>query len=265
MSRPSDPVALRSPVMLRFFARVMDRQLGRNFHAVRLARPGLPDLPEGRPLMVVANHPSFWDPALFMALATRLFPQRESYGPIDAEMLRRYRFMARIGLFGVAQGDPRGAAQFLRTAQPLVEDPGRMLWITAQGHFADPRDRPLRLQPGAAHLLARVPGLMALPLAVEYPFWTESRPEALACFGAPVEARPGEGPEAANARLTGALEAAQDRLAGLSQGRDASAFDRLLGGRAGVGGIYDAFGRARAAMTGRRWQAEHMPQERADK
>ena len=47
--RPGDPVALRHPGMTRFFAGVMARQMAGSFRAVRLARPGLPDLPSGRP------------------------------------------------------------------------------------------------------------------------------------------------------------------------------------------------------------------------
>jgi 1-acyl-sn-glycerol-3-phosphate acyltransferase len=73
-------VALRSPAMCRFFAEVMDRQMRRSFRAVRLARPGAPRLPEGRPVVVYSNHPSWWDPAFFIVLAPRLFPDRESYG-----------------------------------------------------------------------------------------------------------------------------------------------------------------------------------------
>ena len=47
MSRPptEDPVALRQPAVARFFGGVMARQMASSFRAVRLAKPGLPDLP----------------------------------------------------------------------------------------------------------------------------------------------------------------------------------------------------------------------------
>ncbi|WOI57743.1 lysophospholipid acyltransferase family protein [Palleronia sp. LCG004] len=253
-----DPVALRSPSMCRFFAGIMRRQMRQGFRAVRLARPGLPDLPGDRPLLVYANHPSWWDPAFFILLAAEIFTDRESYGVIEAPMLEKYRFMRRIGLFGVERDPRRGGAQFLRTGERLMADPARMLWVTAQGGFADPRLRPPELQGGVARLMARCPETVALPLAVEYPFWSEKRPEALALFGTPVTHDGTEPPEALNGRLSAALDTAMGDLADRATARDPAAFTRLLAGRSGVGGIYDAWGRLRAAAQGRRYVADHM-------
>ena len=64
------------------------RYMGRNFHAVRLAlctRPA--DLPDG-PLVVVLNHPSWWDPLMGMVLSD-LLPDRRHYAPIEAAALAR--------------------------------------------------------------------------------------------------------------------------------------------------------------------------------
>lgn len=256
--RPDDPVAARSRALTRFFTGVMRRQIRRGFRALRLARPGLPALPPDAPLVVYANHPSWWDPAVFIVLAEALFPDRAGYGPMEAEALERYRFMKRIGLFGVTPGTAAGAARFLRTGRRILADPRRMLWVTAQGSFVDPRVRPLRLQPGIAHLMSRVPGAVALPLALEYPFWSEKRPEALAAFGTPVTA-PGMPPDALAAALARALEAAQDDLAARAMARDPAAFVRILGGRAGVGGVYGRWQALRAAAGGRRQAPDHLP------
>lgn len=251
----AEVIALRSPAMCRFFARVMQRQMRGAFHRVRLARPGLPDVPPDRPLIVYSNHPSWWDPAFFMVLATLLFPGREGYGPIDARMLEKYRFMRRIGIFGVDLGSRAGAAAFLRTAEAILAEPSRMLWVTAQGHFADPRTRPVELRGGVARVAARVPSAVAVPLAVEYPFWTEKQPEALARFGDPVE--PAAAPEA----FEGALEATMDRLARDAMARDPARFTPLLTGRSGVGGVYDLWRGGAAALQGRRFRPEHEVEE----
>lgn len=251
-----DPVALRHPQMTRFFAAVMARQMAASFRAVRLARPGLPDLPPGRPLVVYSNHPSWWDPAYFMVIHPRLFPDREGYGPMEAAMLDRYRFFRRIGIFGVDAGSRKGAARFLATSQAILADPRRMIWITAQGRFADPRQRPLDIRSGVAHLLARMPQAIAVPLALEYPFWSEKRPEALAAFGAPLE---GTADAAAWApRLERALTETSDRLATLAMARDPSAFVSLLSGRSGVGGVYETWQRLRSLARGERHVPDHM-------
>ncbi len=67
-----------------------------------------------------------------------------------------------------------------------------MLWITAEGAFTDHRARPVALRPGLAHLARQVPGAVILPLALDYTFWNESRPEALLRFGDAAAERAGE-------------------------------------------------------------------------
>ena len=251
-----DPVALRSPAMCRFFARVMDRQVRGAFRAVRLLAPGPPDVPADAPLVVYANHPSWWDPALFIVLTTRLFPNRESYGPMEAEALERYRFMRRIGLFGVDPGTRAGAARFLKVGAHVLSRPDRIMWMTAQGRFADPRERPVELRPGLAHLLARVPDAVALPMAVEYPFWSEKRPEALAAFGEPI--RHEGDPAGTEAALARGLTATMDRLAEAAATRDPARFGTVFGGARGVGGVYGLWSRARAAVKGRNYDPDHV-------
>lgn len=255
---PADPVRLRSPALCRFFAGVMARQMRRSFRAVRLARPGAPELPAGRPVIVYSNHPSWWDPVFYIVLAPRLFPDRESYGPMEERALERYGFMKRIGIFGVATESRAGAARFLATSRTILEDPRRMLWVAAQGRFSDPRERPVRLRPGVAHLMARLPGALALPLAFEYPFWSERRPEALAAFGPPLDAGEGGDAQAWTGRLERALETTADRLASWALARDPAAFELLLGGRAGVGGVWGGWSRLRAAARGERYLLDHM-------
>ncbi|CAO3441624.1 hypothetical protein [Azospirillum argentinense] len=253
-----DPVALRSPALCRFFGAVMARRMRRDFHALRLARPGWPDLPADRPVIVCLNHPSWWDPALLIVMGTTRYRDRPGYGPIDAAMLRRYRFMARIGLFGVEPGRA-GAAAFLRHGRNILADPRSMLWITAEGAFTDPRRRPVILRPGIAHLVRRAPEAVVVPLAVEYPFWDESTPEALARFGEPMPASAFAGqpvPDIA-AAMEHRLEATMDALALDAQSRDPARFRTLIDGSAGVGGVYDLWRRARAWAGGHRFTPAH--------
>jgi len=253
---PDDPTTLRSPGMCRFFAGVMKRQMSRGFRAVRVLKPGLPDIPEGRPIVFYSNHPGWWDPAFYMVLQTLLLPDREGYGPMEADALEKYRFMKRIGIFGVDPGTRAGAARFLRVGTHVLSKPDRCIWMTAQGRFADPRERPVTLRTGLAHLMARVPDACAIPLAMEYPFWSEKRPEALCHFGRPVD-------PSGNARdwqdaLEDGLTAAQDRLAEAAMARDPAEFDTILGGARGVGGIYGGWSRLRAFVEGRRYDPDHI-------
>ncbi|MEM7642505.1 MAG: lysophospholipid acyltransferase family protein [Pseudomonadota bacterium] len=252
-----DPVALRSPFKVRFFTDVMRRQMYGNFRAVRLLKPGLPNLPPDAPLVVYLNHPGWWDPAFFIVLRAALLPDHEGYAPMENAALERYGFMKRIGVFGVDPGSPAGAVRFIRIGQHLLSNPKRSLWLTPQGRFADPRERPVTLQAGLAHLMARVPGAVALPLAMEYPFWSEKRPEALAAFGTPLRNVTAD-VDGWQTALTGGLETIQDHLAQAAIARDTVAFETILGGARGVGGIYGTWCRLRDLATGRRHNPDHL-------
>lgn len=251
--------AARSPLLWRFMAAWFERFLRRNLNGLRIARWSEPSrLPPG-PLIVYSNHPGWWDAAVYILLAARLFPDRQSYAPIDAAMLEKYRIFARLGAFGIDLASPRGAAAFLRASAEVLGAPDRALWITAQGRFADSRERPLGLRAGVARLAEMAPGACFLPLAIEYAFWTERGAEALVAFGEP---RPADAllPLARAERLRRLeddLAATMDRLAADVIARDRSRFRPVVEGRAGVGGIYDLGRRLNAKLQGRSFDPAH--------
>jgi len=249
----------RSPLLWRWFAGYARRHVARHFNAVRVHRAGLPPRCAHRPIVLYANHPAWWDPMLAIVTAALRYPDRRHFAPIDAAMLQRYRFFGKLGFFGVEADAPAGARAFLRNAAAVLDQPDACLWITAQGHFADPRQRPIDLRPGVAHLARRHPHAAFVPVAVEYPFWSEKRPETLVHFGAPIH--PDAQPAPLNhwhARLTDALAETMDQLAADAIARDPDAFAILLAGRGGVSFAYDAWRWMRAKLTGRRFNPRHM-------
>jgi hypothetical protein len=54
-----------------------------------------------------------------------------------------------------------------------------------------------------------------------------------------------------------ALEHAQDELAAAAQARDPCRFDILVGGRAGVGGVYDLWRAMKARVRGETFERAH--------
>lgn len=238
------------------------RYLRRNFHAVRMLAErdggGVPEL-RGEPVLIYTNHPGWWDPLIFLFVGEVLYPGRMSYGPIDARALGKYRFLERIGFIGIEPGTWRGSARFLRMARAAARRSDVIFWTTAQGEFADPRERPVEIRPGVGHAVAAAPGGVVVPMAVEYPFWNERHPEALVAFG-PV-LRPADAPGCSadewTAILARELEATQDRLAAAARRRDPAAFRTLLSGRVGVGFVYDGVRRLWAWFRGERFDAAH--------
>lgn len=256
-----DPEILRSTSWLRFFVAVLSHRLRTSFHAVRLAKPGVPDLSEDLPLVVYCNHASWWDAALVPVLMTRLFPLRRSFAPMDAAAIQRYRFMRKIGMFGVATGSYEGASRFMRVGRKLLSQSDTLFYLTPQGRFTDARDHPIRLQPGLSRLLSRVSRVSVLPLAIEYPFWDESTPEVLVRFG-DVQVMG----SAVTTDLSEIQDNLQDRLshtmaqlADDAVSRDRSRFDTLLHGRSGVGGVYDGWRRLKAWRVGEPFNPAHAP------
>ena len=257
---PPDPLPRFSPWRFRWFTTYLRRYFARHFNAVRVARDGRAPATSARPLVVVSNHPSWWDPILFLLLHRAAFDGRPAYGPIDAEMLRKYRLFERLGAFGVEQGTRRGAARFLRVGRAILDAPGSVLWITAEGRFRDPRTRPVRFAAGLGHLLRSANGVTVVPLAVEYPFWTERQPEVAVRFGDPIEVDRGDVRTAAGwtGLVERRLEATLDRLAEDTAAREPERFDVLVRGRAGVGLVYDLWRRLRARVTGTPYEAARL-------
>lgn len=233
-----------APRLLAWFAWYSRRHLRRHFHSLRVSRAGHAPVPAGRPAVLFLNHASWWDPLVILVLKEALLGDRALYAPVDASMLVRYPFFARLGCFGLnREGDGRrGAAQFLRVSEAVLRASDSLLAVTPQGRFADGRERPVVFQPGLGHLAARTEGVWFQALAVEYVFWEERLPEILVRFGEPI--RGGDGgarlraPDEWTSCFERAMECTQDELACEARRRRPGDFRMILGGGAGPGGIY---------------------------
>ncbi len=258
--------SLADRLVWRWFTWYARRYVRRRFTAVRIVRPGIPNIDPRASLVVYLNHPSWWDPLTCLLLACGPLDGRVHRAPIDAGALGRYRFFERLGFFGVERDSMRGARRLLDVAEGTLAQSGGTLWLTAQGRFTDPRDRPIALMPGLAHVARRlanqagtgVRGLI-LPLAIEYPFWDEPRPEVLLRFGEVIEAAEHRGTNVAgwHALLEARLTDVCDRLREDAVSRDAQRFEAVLRGRAGVSAVYDLYRRVAAWRRGHRFQPGH--------
>lgn len=243
-----------------FFRRIVRGYFRRHFRAVRLS--GAERFRhDGTPLIVYANHSSWWDPMVCVLLGHRAMPERSHFAPMDAESLERYGILKRIGIFPVAMNTARGAVQFLRTGEAALLE-GGVLWVTPQGQFVDNRERPLEFKPGLATLARRVAekhgSCAVLPLAIEYAFWNERMPETLLHFGEAVKVTASvTNPERIETALIAALDTAMADLRVLSEARDPSPFTTLLGGTRGTGGFYALGKRIKAVFTRKSYIPEH--------
>lgn len=229
--------------VLKLFAAYTRGYARRHFHSCRILKAGLPPRDLERPLVIFLNHASWWDPLVCLLLSREFCSDRTSFAPIEGLMLERYRFFKHLGFFGVEQQTAMGARKFLRTMRAILASSRNAVWMTPQGRFMDVRERPLRLQSGLGALATQSQSALFVPLAIEYTFWNEPRPEILISFGEPII--PGnEAPASAQEwtkRFSDALEETQDELAARSCRRDSSEWIVLNRGKSGVNSIYDSW------------------------
>jgi 1-acyl-sn-glycerol-3-phosphate acyltransferase len=259
---PSAPAAVPaiSAITLRFFTRIVRSYFRRHFRAVLIQQQErLRDAPAG-PLIVYANHASWWDPMVSVLLAQTLLPARRHYAPMDAAPLARYPILRKIGIFPIEPATPRGAVEFLRTSEAVLRA-GGVLWVTPQGRFADARE-PLVFKAGLAALIERVPEATVIPLALEYTFWNERLPETLLRVGEPMRAVDLSAGGDVNAALVQALAVTMHELKTGAIARDPLLFTPLLEGARGTGGLYALGRRLRALLRGEGFEEDHSARDR---
>jgi len=256
---PAEPNAREIPnisaMTMRLFQRIVRAYFRRHFRSVMAQHAERLAAIKG-PLIVYANHSSWWDPMVSILLAQTLLPDRKHYAPMDASALARYPILRKLGIFPVEMSSARGAAQFLRTSQAILAA-GGVVWITPQGRFADPREPSLQFKPGLGALAVRSAQVTLLPLAIEYTFWDERLPETLLRFGSAIQLAPDDTTERATSHLECALAAVMQELKTASMARDASAFRLLLQGGRGTGGFYSVGRRLRAWITRKPLTVDH--------
>jgi hypothetical protein len=216
------------------------------------------------PIVVYANHSGWWDPIVAMMLRRKFFADRTFYAPIDADALANYRIMAQLGFYGLELDSLQGAADFLSITKRILETSHVSVWITPEGEFCDVRDHSKQLMPGLSHLAAKTPGVCFIPLAIEYAFWDESRPQIFTKLGAPLCTS--LDPQLAdrcktkaewNTLLTEHLRSTQSELARDVISRDASRFDYVIASRPARLGWYDYFRSWAAWLQGRDFDPRH--------
>jgi 1-acyl-sn-glycerol-3-phosphate acyltransferase len=246
-----------SPMLRRLFGWYARRFVRRHFHTVRIS--GDFAVQEDLPVVVYCNHPSWWDLMMVILLAEQLMPRRSHYAPVDSDALEKYKMFKRLGFYGIDQNHRRGARDFLRISEAILDSPRSALWITPQGRFADVRERPLGFERGLGKLATRCKAAVFVPVAMEYTFWEERLPETLIWVGQPtlVEGAHAMDDRALSCLFEHNLGEAQDHLAAAAVRRDVQPFKTILQGKGGVSGIYDGWRSLIAKIRGEAFSSNH--------
>ncbi|WP_437636359.1 lysophospholipid acyltransferase family protein [Sorangium sp. So ce854] len=144
------------------------------------------------PLLLVANHVSWWDPLVILHASQHLLGV-DAHAMMDADNLRRLPFFALVGAFGVDLDLPSDGTAGIRYAARLLDRPGRAVWIFAQGRERPSDERPLGFRAGAAQIARVARRARVLPVALRYELAGEERPRLYLAIGEPMAAPLGSG------------------------------------------------------------------------
>jgi 1-acyl-sn-glycerol-3-phosphate acyltransferase len=178
--------ARKSATFGRWFSGDAQRRIMRSFGSVRVG--GLDDLARlaaERPVLVVSNHTSWWDPLVILYLTARVL-KVDAYAMMDAKNLRALPFFGKVGAFGVDLDAPADGARAIRYAAKLLDRAGRLVWIFPQGREVPVTARPLGFRGGSAEIARVARQAVVVPAAIRYEHGGRPEPSIFVAFGAPL-------------------------------------------------------------------------------
>ncbi len=138
------------------------------------------------PLIICANHSTWWDGYVALLLERQL--RYSAYLMMEEAQLRRYSFFTWAGCFSVDRQNVRSALQSLQYASKILKErPRRFVWLFPQGEIEPNDRRPLTFFNGAAYLARAVSPAIVLPIAIRIEFQMEQRPSLFIRQGEPLE------------------------------------------------------------------------------
>ncbi len=176
------PTAFHRWLLAGYFSRRMRRRFARVLaRGIQRLEPWNGGAGE-RPLLLVANHSSWWDAVLPIVISCSTL-HHDAYGIMEEKQLERYRFFSKVGIFSINRDHPRKAVESLRYAATLLGGTGRVLWIFPQGKIVPNDCRPIRCQSGIGRLIAMLGECSVIPVAFRYEVGREELPIAYVSVG----------------------------------------------------------------------------------
>ena len=140
------------------------------------------------PVILFAPHNNWWDGIVGYNICNRIFKKEIR---LMVEELNRFPLLRRGGAYNVNKKSAQASMQALKYSIDEIGDTNNILYIFPQGIIKPPNYRPIELQSGMTYIAekaAKKYGKVALmPVAVNYTFLRDNRPEVLVEFGDIIE------------------------------------------------------------------------------
>ncbi len=140
------------------------------------------------PTILFSPHCNWWDGIVMYNIVHRIFHKEIR---LMVEELNRFPLLRRGGAYSVNKKSPQSAMKALKYSVELLKDLRNILCIFPQGIIRPPHYRPIEFQTGLAYIAqsaAKKYGKVNLiPVAVDYCFLRDNRPEVIVDFGQCIE------------------------------------------------------------------------------
>ncbi|HIQ89142.1 TPA: lysophospholipid acyltransferase family protein [Candidatus Galligastranaerophilus faecipullorum] len=146
---------------------------------------------KNRATIFYAPHNNWWDGVLAYNIVYRIIKKviKKLRFRFMIEEMNRFPLFQYVGCFPINKKSPQASMKFLRYAVTTLKDPDIAFWIFPQGIIRPPMYRPEIFQSGLAYIVKEAVkqfgGVNLVPVAINYTFLRQDRPEILIEFGEP--------------------------------------------------------------------------------
>lgn len=149
-----------------------------NFHSKA------PDMP----IIMYAPHSNWWDGIVGYATCNWICHQEMR---LMVEELKRFPILRHAGCFSINKKSPQASMESLKYAIRELANPNCNVYLYPQGIIKPPNYRPIEFQSGLAYMVEkavkRYGKVGLIPVAVNYFFLRDNRPEVFVEFGKRIE------------------------------------------------------------------------------
>ena len=167
-----------------FYGMLEDRFYAFRYKGIENYQKKHPDTP----IIMFAPHSNWWDGIVGYTICNRIFKKEIR---LMVEELKRFPILRRAGAFSVNKKSPQASMDALKFAVQEVGDTNNILYLFPQGIIKPPNFRPIELQTCLAYIadkaVKKYGKVALLPIAVNYMFLRDNRPEVLVEFGELIE------------------------------------------------------------------------------
>lgn len=169
-----------------------------------------PALPPDAPVLLVANHSSWWDGFILRDVQRMLRPGARFFTLMTTRELRRHPWLRWMGCVGIEPGNATSVLRaFKQFRDEARRDTSTVFAVFPQGSIWPSTRRPLRFERGVSVLAARLAPVRIVPVAIHLEHLNRAMPTAFVSAGPAIDAT-GEIP--APAALERAVEAELDAI-----------------------------------------------------